>query len=161
MGLMQLVQTVYNQVVGGVGPVVTKYPANAAGTALTASGMTTGAYKFAAAGANVKAIVAKATITSQYRIVALGLDTPSANSLFVIRVGRGAAAGAAVTQVLMEIHANLAVANGPFTPIVFPFIATVAADGATDAVLADAASSNAGADDTIQASVSVMTGMGS
>lgn len=160
MGLAQEVRQCFTTLVAGTGLVNTKYPVAAAGTALTASGMTTGAYKFAAAGANVKAIVAKAGIAANYRVVGVALDTPSAASIFNIRIGRGAAAGAAVTQVLYELTVEVATDAGGYVQMNLPFVATVVADGATDAVLGDAASSNAAADDTINASVTVATGLG-
>lgn len=143
------------------GIVCTLYPAAAAGTSLKASGMTTGAYKFAAAGANVKQIVAKNTLAINWTIAGFGLDTFSATSIFVIRLGNGAAAGAAVTQVLAEYKVNEITAAGVCNTTTIPYAAQVQNNGTTDALLADAASSNAGADDTVVIAVSVLTGFGS
>lgn len=160
MGLAQQVQQLWLQGVGGTGVRITKYPVDAAGVALTASGMTTGAYKFAAAGANVAEIVAKATITENYRVVGVALDTPSAASIFVVRIGTGAAAAAAMTVVLFELGLEVATDAGGYVSMLLPFVATTVADGLTDAILGDLASSAAGADDTANATVFVATGAG-
>lgn len=159
MALVQEVRQIWNQQVRGTGLRMTRYPATAAGTALKASGNTTGAYKYAAASANVKQIVAKNTITGGFKIVGLALDTPSATSIFVVRAGSGTAAGAAMVQ-LIELHTEVATDAGGYVEMFFPFVATIASDGANDAIVADAASSNAAADDTINCSVSVLTGLG-
>ena len=79
-------QVTYNAVAGGQAVRVTKYPLNAVGSTLTASGKTTGAYKFAAAGANVVAIVAKNTIGANWLYAWFSLDNPSAGSIFVVRL---------------------------------------------------------------------------
>ncbi len=145
--------TIYQQLVGGSGLRTTRYPINAAGTTLTASGKTTGAYKFAALGANVAAIVAKATLLVPWRLAWVSLDNPSAASIYVVRLGRGAAGGAAMATVLYEANATVE------KPL--PWCATVLPDALTDALLGDLASSNVAADDTALCSVGVMTGMGS
>lgn len=143
-----------------VGLVTTIYPAAAAGTALKASGLTTGAYKFAAAGANVKAIVAKATIAAVWQIVAFALDTFSATSIFIIRLGNGAAAGGVLTTVQGEYKVTEISAAGVSNSVSLPYAGQTVNNGVADAVLADAASSAAGADDTVNIHVSVMTGFG-
>ncbi len=51
-GLKTAVDLLYNAVLNGPAVQLTRYPVNGAGQALTASGMTTGAFKYAAAGAN-------------------------------------------------------------------------------------------------------------
>jgi len=160
VGLAQEVRSLYNQQVRGTGLRMTEYPANAAGTALKASGLTTGAYKYAAANANVKAIVAKATITENFKIVGLVCDTPSAASIFIVKIGNGAAAAGALSAQLIEVRFEIATDAGGYPGLQFPFVGTVVPDAATDGILGDAASSNAAADDTINASVSVLTGLG-
>lgn len=159
MGSQWAQQAGTNQLIQGAGIVTTKYPVNAAGTSLTASGMTTGAYKFAAANANVKAPVAKAVITSQWRLAWFGLNTFSATSIFVIRLGSGSAAATAIATI-SEWFCNEISAAGVMAAVPIPWAATVVANGTTDAVLADAASSNAGADDTVVLSIGIQTGMG-
>lgn len=156
MPVGQEVRGIYNTLVGNAatGVRIQNYPfttadtTELAGTALTASGVTTGAYKYAAGNANVKAILAKNVIGVNFKIIGCALNTPSAASIFVFKVGNGAAAGGAMTR-LAKVHMEIATDAGGYVPIFFPFAATVVADAATDAMLADAASSNAGADDTI------------
>lgn len=160
MGLAQQVNQLFNQLVQGTGVRITKYPVDAAGTTLTASGMTTGAYKFAAAGANVKSIVAKATITGNYRVIGVALDTPSATSIFVVRVGGGTAAGAVLGRIAFEAVMEVATDAGGYVSIVFPFAPTITSDGTNDLLGGDLASSNAGADDTANCSVLVATALG-
>ncbi len=161
--LSGLVQQIWLRSVGGTGVRITKYPVNAIGTALTCSGKTTGAYKFAAANANVKAVVAAATITTNFRIAGIGLDTPSASSIFVLRIGSGTGAGTAVQQIV-ETHfsTTIVTAVGTHAQMAqwFPYSPTVIADGTNDAILADATSNNAGADDTINVTALVATGIG-
>lgn len=160
MAVPQNINQLWNMLVGGTGVVVTKYPVSAAGVSLTASGSTTGAYKFAAAGANVKSVVAKAVITSVWRIVGFALNTFSTTGVFVIRIGKAGTAGAALTAVLGEYVVNEISAAGLMSNIPIPFSASVTIDGLTDGLMCDAASANAGQDDTVVFSGSVMTGMG-
>lgn len=159
MALIQATQQTWLADVAGAGTVVTKYPVNAAGVSLTASGSTTGAYKFAAANANVKQIVAKNTVGANYRLVWANFNTYSATSIFVIRLGSGSAAGTAIAQIV-EIMMTEISNVGVSPPQWFRYSPTVTANGTTDAILGDAASSNAGADDTIVASVGVATLIG-
>lgn len=159
MGLPQQVQQTWLALVGGAGVRITKYPVDAAGTTLTASGMTTGAYKFAAASANVKSIVAKATILVNYRIIGVALDTPSAVAIEVVRIGTGTAAGAALV-IAFECTMEVATDAGGYVSMIFPITFTRTPDGVNDLVGGDLASSNAGADDTANASVFIQTGMG-
>lgn len=149
-----------NQLATGAGIRVTKYPVNAAGTSLTASGLTTGAYKFAAAGANVKAIVAINTVGANWRYAGFALNTFSATSIFVIRLGSGTGAGVAMTIVAGEWVVNEISAAGVMASVPINWAPTVVANGTSDACLGDAASSAAGADDTVVCSLSIMTGMG-
>jgi len=157
MPLTSEVRSIYS-VIAKTGVVITKYPVAAAGTACTGSGNTVGAYKFSAAGANVKAIVAAAVITETYKVSAVTLDTPSATSIFVVRIGRGAAAGVAMTAVGFEFVIEIATDAGGYPPVSMPFPTSVASD-ANNGVLAEITSSNAGADDTAGISVSVATGI--
>jgi len=162
MPLAQRANATWLASVGGTGVRITRYPALAAGTQLKASGNTTGAFKYAAAGANVKAIVAKATIGVNCKIVGVVLDTASATSIFVIKLGNGAAAGGAMTAELIELVVENASAAGGSQTMMIPgnVQAVIIADGATDAILGDAASSNAAADDTINAAVLIATAYG-
>lgn len=160
MGLAQQVAQIWLAMVGGSGVRITKYPIDAVGTTLTASGMTTGAYKFAAASANVKSIVAKATILVNYRIIGVALDTPSAVAIEVIRIGTGTAAGAALV-VAFEAVMEVATDAGGYVSMIFPATFTQSPDGVNDLVGGDLASSNAAADDTANVSVLIQTGLGS
>jgi hypothetical protein len=162
MSFPQQVGRLFNASIAGSGVTITRYPANAAGTALKASGNTTGAYKYAAASANVKQILAAATITSgPFRIVGFVLDTASAVSIFVIKVGSGTGAGTALNR-QVEIGWNLKSDVGSFSPVILPAgcIPTIPNDGVNDAILADAASSNVAADDTINCAVFVAQNIG-
>ncbi len=153
-------EVAYQALVGGTGLTVTKYPIDAVGVTLTASGKTTGVYKFAAAGANVAQIVAKAVLLVPWRLAWCGLNTFSATGVFIIRLGRAAGGAVAMTQVLAELFANEISAAGTEAQKNIPWCATVLPNAATDAVVGDAASNNAGADDTVVASVGIMRGMG-
>jgi hypothetical protein len=169
MALTNEVRQLYNTLVGNTAtgvrirnfPFTTENSEESVGTQLKASGNTTGAYKYAANSGNVKAIVAKNTVGSNYKLIGCALNTPSATSIFVIKLGYGAAAGGAFTAVTAKVHMEFATDAGGYVPITFPFAATVVADGSTDGVLGDAASSNAAADDTINCVVFLATGFGS
>ena len=164
MSLMSFVQSVYNAVQGqgGSGVQITRYPSQAASVALKASGKTTGAWKYAAANANVAAILAKGTITGNpWRLAWFALDTPSATSLFVVKLGVGAAAAGAFTKVFGEFAMNTVnvTAVGEYTipavqiPLMhMPFVTP---DAATDGILGDMASSGTAADDTANVAVGV------
>jgi len=162
VGLAQQVNQIYNATVNGAGVVVTKYPINAVGVALKGSGSTTGAYKFAAAGANVAQILAKATITVPWRIVAYSLTLPSAPDIFVVRLGAGTGAGAVMTAILWESEIDLDATFSLSLPIPIPWGAspTVQPNGTTDAIVADLANEDA-TDRTANISLTVVTGMGS
>lgn len=162
MSFPQQVGRLFNAVVAGSGVTITRYPANAAGTALKASGNTTGAYKYAAASANVKQILAAATITSgPFRILGFVLDTLSAASIFVIKLGSGTGAGTALNRAV-EWGWNEVTAVGQIGPVVFPasYVPTIPNDGVNDAILGDAASSNVAADDTVNCAVFVAQNIG-
>lgn len=160
MALTQESRELWAQFVGGTGLRNTKYPVNAAGVSLTASGLTTGAYKFAAAGANVKSVVAKATVTTNFKIVGLCLNTFSATSIFVVRLGYSTAAAVAIATIAAEVVVNEITAAGVVPFMLLPATATQVADGTNDLIAGDAASSNAAADDTVVVSVTVQTGIG-
>jgi len=161
VGMAQQITKLYLQLVEGTGLRVTNYPANAVGAATTGSGNGTGAYKYKAAGAQSKAIVAAGGITSRYKIIGTLLDTPSAASIFLWRLGRGTAAGAAIAAVLAEVRAEVATDAGGYPHISLPYAATVPIDGVNDALIVEMTSSNAAADDTANISASVLTGLGS
>jgi hypothetical protein len=162
MGLAQQVAQIFNVQIQGVGMVVAVYPTAAAGTALKGSGSTTGAMKFAAAGANVKQVVAKATLTPQWRLSSWGIDTMSALDIINVRLGAGAAGGAAMTQVLWEQKAHQITLAGtePYSSIPWGATATIVSNGTTDGVLADLANASA-ADITANIHLGIATGFGS
>ena len=161
MAFPQMIASLFNANIGGSGARLTRYPALAAGTALKASGNTTGAFKYAAASANVKAVVAAGGITVPFRIVGFVLDTPSAASVFVIKLGSGTGAGTALNRAI-EMGWNEKTDVGAWGPVILPasMVPTIPVDGVNDALLADAASSNVAADDTINCAVFVATGFG-
>jgi hypothetical protein len=165
MAFAQQVQQVFLAEVAGSGVTIARYPSQAAGVALSASGKTTGAYKYAAANANVKQILAKGTLASGtlFRIVGCVLDTPSAASTFVIKLGVGTGAGTAINRSIefgFSVVTVTAAGEYPLMPVWFRYAPTIVADGANDAILGDAASSNVAADDTINVAALVATGMG-
>lgn len=164
MAFPQIIQQLGNALIFGAGTTVTRYPAGAASSGLTAAGKAVGAYKYAAANANVVAIVAKAVVAANWRFAWLTLDTPSATSLFVIKLGHGAGAAGAFSGNTMELGYNFLTVTAAgelvLPPIWIPYSPYVANDGATDGVLADCASNNAAANDTINAAVGIMTSLG-
>lgn len=155
------VRALHVQHLSGGGVTMVRYPALATGTVITCSGKTTGAFKYAAADANVKAIVAKNVIASNYKIVGFAPDTPSVLGIFVVKLGNGAAAGGALTHVAAEISYEFITLAGAYAPVMFPpgSMPLVTIDGATDGILGDATSGNVAADDTIGCSVFINTGM--
>ena len=164
MSLSSFVQSVYNAVQGqgGSGVQITRYPSQAVSIKLTASGKTTGAWKYAAANANVAAILAKATILGNpWRLAWFALDTLSATSNFVVKLGVGAAAAGAFTKVFGEfaISSTTVTAAGEYVvqPVSLPLLHMpfVTPDGATDGILGDLASSGVAADDTAYIAVGV------
>ena len=160
MGLAQQVHGLWLQQVSGTGLRVTNYPAQAVGPTVTGSGNGTGAYKYKAAGAQSKAIVAAGGITARYKIIGTLLDTPSATSIFLWRLGRGTGAATALAAVLAEVRAEVATDAGGYPALALPWAATVNVDGVNDALLVEMTSSNAAADDTANISASVLTGLG-
>jgi len=129
----------------------TRYPALAVGTTLTASGMTTGAYAYAAAGANEAQIIAAALITTYYWVAGCAVSTPSNPSVFVIKIMDGLIT-AGVTLFEMQFGEIIGTGLQGITQCV-PIPVGVQANIGT---CGDAASDNALADDTINCSVLVM-----
>ena len=112
------------------------------------------------ANANSLQLVAKATFAAGYKIVAIGLDTPSILGTYVVRCGSGAgnAAAAAVwTGMVMVDWRTLA---GPEVQIPVLEPAWQPADPLVDAPLVEATSGNAGQDDTVYVSGIIATGLG-
>lgn len=165
MGLAQQVSTVYNQLVGGGGVTVTRYPVTGVGAVgkvgvtCTLSAVGGVGYGYAAAGAKVVELLAKATLLVPWRLVWLQTTAPSAATIYVVKLGRGAGAAALMTQTFGEFGIDYTVAKGPMAEVILPFCPTVTPTPATDAIVADAASAT-GAADTIDLAVGVMTGMG-
>ncbi len=161
MGLAQQVQQLFLAAIGGQNTVTTIYPVAAAGVAIKGSGSTTGAFKFAAAGANVAEVVAKNTVGKTWRIGNFGIDTMSALDIIVVRLGKGAAAGQAMSAVLYERKFNEITLAGlePSADVPWYSTASVPADGATDGCYADLANASA-ADITAKIHVGITTGFG-
>jgi len=165
MPLATRVNQIYLSHVSGSGVRITRYPTTVGNTgkALTASGNTTGAWKYAAAGANVVEVVAPGTIVVNFKIVGIAVDTPSAASNFVIKVGTGGnGTGAAMGTELFEIQFEFETDAGWYESTMLPSSvqAQITVDGVTDSIDADAASDNALADDTINFHALVATGYG-
>ncbi len=131
--------------------VQTRYPQELIGVQLTASGMTTGKYAYRAAGANEATIVATSGITTEFWLAGIGLHTPSAGSIFVIKICQGVAGTPATRRA--EFHKEFATDAGPFPSIMVPiplyYPALLQVSG-------DAASNNVAADDTIRCAVLIL-----
>ena len=164
MGLKSEVDILYNAIVNGPSVQLTRYPANAAAAALTASGKTTGAYKYAAAGANQVQVVAAAVNTAGMWVCGASLRNPSAGSIFVLWIGRGTVPAATrLAELDFDTFTLAGAAAGALTvmqpmDIMLPLPIFVRAGVG---IALDLASSNVGADDTANGTVIVMTGLGS
>jgi|GEM_PF-2390110 len=100
-GLRSVVDILHNALVNSPNVVLTRYPLLPnAGAALTGSGLTTGAYKFAAAGAGQVQVVAAGVNTTGMWVCAAGLGTPSAMDEYVLWIGRGTAPAAVAMATL-------------------------------------------------------------
>ncbi len=160
MPLRGNIEALYNAILNGPAVQLTRYPANAIGSALTGSGMTTGAYKYAAAGANQVQIVAAVLNTTGMWIAGGHLQNPSAvvNENMVLWVGRGTIPAAVRA---LELHTTAwqvtAVGQETFASMFVPIPLFVRAGIAIAADLAN--SSNA--DITANGSIFVYTGLGS
>jgi hypothetical protein len=168
MGLKAEVDILYNAIVNGPSVQLTRYPANAAAAALTASGMTTGAYKYAAAGANQVQVVAAGTNTTGMWVCGASLRNPSAASIFVLWIGRGTVPAATRLAELdfedTQFVFGGAAAGSVTIDLLLPrdgFLPMAIFVRAGVGIALDLASSNAGADDTANGTVIVMTGLGS
>ncbi|MDP2730329.1 MAG: hypothetical protein Q8O55_07595 [Dehalococcoidales bacterium] len=91
MPLRGNIEALYNAILNGPAVQITRYPANAVGSTVTGSGMTTGAYKYAAAGANQVQIVAAVLNTAGVWIAGAALAALSifATETAVLWIGRG------------------------------------------------------------------------
>ncbi len=91
MPLRTEVEALYNAILNGPAVQVTRYPTNAVGATVTGSGMTTGAYKYAAAGANQVAMILAAANTAGLWLAGVALAALSifATETAVLWVGRG------------------------------------------------------------------------
>ena len=155
-GLKSEVDILYNALVNGPNVTLTRYPVGAAGQALTASGKTTGAFKYAAAGANqVQVTGLTAALNTAGVWVAGGvIYTPSilTDCTWVLWIGRGtvpAAVLAAEVQWGVDIDVTVITAVGEYAvTIVAPAIMLpipvfvtagvgVAMQLATDSIAAD------------------------
>lgn len=158
------IDLLYNAILNGPAVQLTRYPANAAGQALTASGMTTGAYKYAAAGANqVQTTGLTAALnTAGVWVAGATLTALSVAGIFVMWIGRGTIpAGVRAAELSFEAHGSGAAAADTLAGLVkttwFPIPLFVQAGVG---VAEDLASSNAGQDDTAAGAIYAYTGLG-
>ena len=161
-GLKSEVDILYNALVNGPAVVLTRYPTQAAGSALTASGKTTGAYKYRAAGATQVQVVAAATNTAGMWVAGTGLHTLSIAGIFVLWVGRGTIPAAILLAEVEVVRETVVVtAVGTYGHILttqfLPYPVFVRAGVG---IALDLASSNVGQDDTAVGHVVVVTGLG-
>lgn len=125
--------------------VYTKYPLNAVGVTLTASGMTTGVYKYAVA--NEVNLVA--AIATAFWVAGVMVNTFSILGVYVIKILSGVAtAGVQRAEVMVEALTLVGVHDTNWLPVPVKFVAG-------GAVIGNAASGNAAQDDTCVASVVV------
>lgn len=89
----RMLRALYEELIANGASVVRRYPLNAIGVALT-SGAAPYAYQAAAAGQTT--VIAAVTNTVGMFVVGAGLDTLSAVGIYLVWVGRGAAAAALV-----------------------------------------------------------------
>ena len=163
-GLKSEVDVLYNALVNGPAVVLTRYPALAAGQALLASGKTTGAYKYAAAGANQVQVTGLTAALNTLGVWVAGgaLSACSVAGIFVMRILRGTITTAvAMADLQAEVIGSGAAAadtleTRPKT-MFFPIPLFVRAGVG---VAMDLASSNAAQDDTAAGAIYAYTGLG-
>lgn len=160
MGLKSSIDLLYNAILNGPAVQLTRYPTLAAGSALTASGMTTGVYKYAAAGANqVQTIAAGLNLTGMW-IAGGHIANPSSvvSINYILWIGRGTIP-AAVRAAELQWLAQQVTAVGQLTfPTLFLPIMLFVRAGV--AIALDLASSDAANDSTANGAVFVYTGLG-
>lgn len=149
MGIMRnAIINVYNALVNGPSVQLTRYPVNAAGQALTASGMTTGAFKYAAAGANQVQVtgLTGAGNTAGVWVAGGSIYTLSilTSATWVLWIGRGTIPAATrLAEMQWTLEQVTAVGVPAIQAIFLPFpvyvrpTVGVAMDLATDSVAAD------------------------
>jgi hypothetical protein len=110
------VAQLYNAILNGPSVQLTRYPTNAIGAALTGSGMTTGAYKYAAAGANQVALILAAANTGGLWIGGgqLNLLSAAVDENAILWIGRGTIP-AATRAVELEWTAQQITAVGDYS----------------------------------------------
>lgn len=158
--LSQQVALLYNAILNGPSVQLTRYPANAVGSALTGSGATTGAYKYRAAGATQVQIVAAVLNTAGMWIAGGHLSNPSAvaDEELILWLGRGTIPAAVrAAELHMTAWQVTAVGQETFHTMFVPVPLFVRAGVAIAADLAN----SSGADVTANGSVFVYTGLGS
>lgn len=142
MGLGQFVKSIY-QGRPGNNIVYTRYPAEAVGVGLTASGV--GAYKYVAAGANEVQILAAKAIATPFWVAGGGLDTvaPLA-SIYILKVCSGLiTAGVQLFEIQVSPQVITAVGHITMATVFVPLPVRLAANVP---VCADLASSSGAAD---------------
>ncbi len=159
------IDNLYNAILNGPAVQLTRYPLNVAGQALTASGMTTGVYKYAAAGANQVQVTGLTAALNTLGVWVAGgtLTALSVAGIFVMWIGRGTIAAAVrAAELSFEAHGSGAAAADTLAGLVktafFPLPLFVRAGVG---VAMDLASSNAAQDDTAAGAIYVYTGLGS
>ena len=162
MGLKTAVDLIYNAVLNSPAVQLTRYPTQAAGAALTASGKTTGVYKYRAAGATQAQVVAAATNTVGMWVAGAGLHTLSIAGIFVLWIGRGTIPAATLLAEVEVVRETVVVtAVGTYGHILNTlFLSYPVFVRAGVGIALDLASSNVGQDDTAVGAVFVYTGLG-
>jgi len=131
---------------------VARYPASAVGATLTASGMTTGVYKYLAA--NEADIIAAAGIATVYWVIAVAPGTAATRAIYTIKLGTGTAGTMTdVAEFCWDITTVTAVGVMATGQINSPIPMYFAASAAT---IGNLANSSAVADDTCICAVLVI-----
>lgn len=146
MNTREVIKAIYDELIDIGAVQLTRFPSQAIGAALKASGNTTGVYLYAAAGANQVQIRTAAQNTLGYWVWGMGIDTPSASSIFVLWLGRGTIANA-VLAAEREIAVVQVTAVGTYAIPEVEFPRPILVRAAVGVAM-DLASNNAGADDT-------------
>ncbi|MDP2663507.1 MAG: hypothetical protein Q8R28_22560 [Dehalococcoidia bacterium] len=154
------VAQLFNALLNGPAVSLTRWPLlPATGLAVTGSGMTTGAYKYAAAGVNQVQLVTAALNTAGMWIASAGLDTISivANEIAVLAIGRGTIpAGVRAAHASFAAQQVTAVGQFSMATVTFPLPVYVAAAVGISLDLANATAN----DVTAQAHLNIYTGLG-
>ena len=122
-GLKTEIDILYNALIHGPAVQITRQPTGVIGSALTGSGMTTGAFDYAAAGANQVQLIAAGANAAGIWICGGGLENPSitTDETWVLWFGRGTApAGVLAGEIQFDCFEITAVGEWSWPTVCFP-----------------------------------------